>query len=313
MYFVGAEYELPTAMTRKEYTKATLRVLLHLEPYDLIVRGKDDHQVDMVLTTTQLSPVSSFPVVIYVPYFFISMWQTDGDKVSALQGRSLKKKGFLKTRGFLVYATSHCKASHRTDFYDFVAANYRQVEYGNMKCGNLSVPSLTSLRSDRRNEKSWMKSVINLYSKYKFAVVFENSIAPGYVTEKLLLARLAGTIPVYYGTAVVHEFINSNAFIDCTPHISESQTTSYARCLETIKRVDMSDALWLEMYSAPFLRGPIKSVSTFLGGVFSFFLRCKKLNESTFPSCGHCGTLAEAEVSYPKFSVVSGCPKSHYA
>ena len=308
MYFVGADYELPTAMMTKEYTKSTLRVMLHLEPYDLNVR-KDDHQVDMVLTTTQLSPVSSFPVVIYVPYFFISLWQTHGDKASALQGRSIKKS-FLKNRGFMVYATSHCKAGHRTDFYDFVAANYRPVEYGNMKCGKFSVPSLTSMRSDRRKEKSWMNSVISHYSKYKFAVVFENAIVPGYVTEKLLLARLAGTIPVYYGTAVVHEFINSDAFIDCTPGINESQTMSYARCLEKIKRLDMSEVLWLETYSAPFLRGPIESVATFLSDIFLFFLRCKKFNESTFPSCGQCSALAEEEVSYPKFSLVSGCPKS---
>ena len=59
MFFVGADYELPTAVTSKEYMKSTLRVLLHLEPYDLYVRGNENHHIDVVLTTTQLSPVST--------------------------------------------------------------------------------------------------------------------------------------------------------------------------------------------------------------------------------------------------------------
>ena len=76
-----------------------------------------------------------------------------------------------------------------------------------------------------------MKSVINLYSKYKFAVVFENSIAPGYVTEKLLLARLAGTIDMELRSCMSS---STQMHLLIVPHISESQTTSYARCLETL-------------------------------------------------------------------------------
>ena len=42
------------------------------------------------------------------------------------------------------------------------------------------------------------KNKLNTISDYKFSLCFENSIYPGYFTEKLLHAKVAGTIPLYY-------------------------------------------------------------------------------------------------------------------
>jgi len=39
----------------------------------------------------------------------------------------------------------------------------------------------------------------DLLSQYKFNLCFENSLAEGYVTEKLFQALIAGTIPIYWG------------------------------------------------------------------------------------------------------------------
>lgn len=51
------------------------------------------------------------------------------------------------------------------------------------------------------------KSKLNVISEYKFSLCFENSIYPGYFTEKLLHAKVAGTIPLYYGdSAFVSDF-----------------------------------------------------------------------------------------------------------
>jgi len=40
---------------------------------------------------------------------------------------------------------------------------------------------------------------VKLLEKYKFNICFENSLTDGYVTEKLLQAKIAGCIPIYYG------------------------------------------------------------------------------------------------------------------
>jgi len=39
---------------------------------------------------------------------------------------------------------------------------------------------------------------MDIISDYKFNICFENSIHPGYYTEKLLHAKVAGCIPIYY-------------------------------------------------------------------------------------------------------------------
>ena len=46
-----------------------------------------------------------------------------------------------------------------------------------------------------------------------FTVAFENYIAPGYVTEKILEPMFAGSIPVYWGAAEAKSDFNPDAFI----------------------------------------------------------------------------------------------------
>ncbi|KAJ1639611.1 hypothetical protein T492DRAFT_856549 [Pavlovales sp. CCMP2436] len=48
---------------------------------------------------------------------------------------------------------------------------------------------------------------LELLSRFRFCLVAENSIAPWYVTEKLLHAFAAGCVPLYYGTKDVRAFL----------------------------------------------------------------------------------------------------------
>ncbi|NBU75048.1 MAG: hypothetical protein EBS30_07495, partial [Planctomycetes bacterium] len=40
----------------------------------------------------------------------------------------------------------------------------------------------------------------HFFAEHKFTLSFENSQAPGYLTEKLLHAKMAGCVPLYWGT-----------------------------------------------------------------------------------------------------------------
>ena len=51
-------------------------------------------------------------------------------------------------------------------------------------------------------------------SRYRFAICFENTIFPGYLTEKLFDCLLAGCIPVYWGDPMVTEQVAPACFID---------------------------------------------------------------------------------------------------
>ena len=46
--------------------------------------------------------------------------------------------------------------------------------------------------------KDGEKYKLDIISDYKFNICFENTIHPGYYTEKLLHAKIAGCIPIYY-------------------------------------------------------------------------------------------------------------------
>lgn len=60
-----------------------------------------------------------------------------------------------------------------------------------------------------------VKDKLDFESKHKFSIACENSSHPGYVTEKLLQAFAAKTIPIYYGDPTVAEDFNQKAFISC--------------------------------------------------------------------------------------------------
>jgi hypothetical protein len=47
---------------------------------------------------------------------------------------------------------------------------------------------------------------VELLSNYRWNICFENSITDGYITEKLLEAKIAGCIPLYYGPDISEDF-----------------------------------------------------------------------------------------------------------
>jgi hypothetical protein len=55
---------------------------------------------------------------------------------------------------------------------------------------------------------------VDLMRKYRYNICFENSIYPGYITEKLLEAKVAGCIPIYYGSDTVSTDFNPDCFIN---------------------------------------------------------------------------------------------------
>jgi hypothetical protein len=50
--------------------------------------------------------------------------------------------------------------------------------------------------------------------QYKFVFCLENSIFPGYVTEKIFDAMFAGSVPVYLGAPDVETYVPKDAFVD---------------------------------------------------------------------------------------------------
>lgn len=51
-------------------------------------------------------------------------------------------------------------------------------------------------------------------ANYKFALCFENTVYPGYLTEKIIDCFVAGVIPIYFGDPMVERIIPPEIFID---------------------------------------------------------------------------------------------------
>jgi hypothetical protein len=75
------------------------------------------------------------------------------------------------------------------------------------------------------------EELVERYSSYEFIIAMENKIYDGYVTEKILNAFSAGSVPIYWGDSkFAKTFFNNRSFIDvsdfknledCVEHVSK--------------------------------------------------------------------------------------------
>jgi len=66
--------------------------------------------------------------------------------------------------------------------------------------------------------------LLNVFNKYKFVFVSENSLGSGYITEKIFNCLFARCIPIYYGCNNIESFINKDCFINM---YLDTQTKNY--------------------------------------------------------------------------------------
>lgn len=140
-------------------------------------------------------------------------------------------------------------AATKTGFCAFVASNmdgdparrrivelleaYKRVDLGGHWRNNVGGPV--------RNKYAFQ-------ARYKFALAFENSSTPGYVTEKITDAMASDAIPIYWGDPEIARDFNPAAFINCMAY--DSLDTVVAR----IRQIDGDDAMYRQMLSAPWFR-----------------------------------------------------------
>jgi hypothetical protein len=85
---------------------------------------------------------------------------------------------------------------------------------------------------------SYSGDKVKLLERYKYNICFENTIADGYVTEKLLEAKTAGCIPIYYGDreSVARDF-NYKSFINFYDYKNAEELFDYILTLEKNKEM----------------------------------------------------------------------------
>jgi hypothetical protein len=103
-----------------------------------------------------------------------------------------------RRKKFCSIVVSNPNSKPRINFYNQLS-NYVHVDSGGKVFNNIGGPIVDKMAFLR---------------EFRFTIAFENSSHPGYTTEKLLEALLAGCIPIYWGDPLVHKEFNPKRFIN---------------------------------------------------------------------------------------------------
>lgn len=98
---------------------------------------------------------------------------------------------------------------------------------------------------------NWLDgSKVEFLKKCKFSLCFESTKHEGFITEKIVEAFYADTIPIYYGSSNIKEIFNPNAFIDISDY------PDYDSAIDRVLEIENNDALYLEMLRQPIFNDP---------------------------------------------------------
>jgi len=84
-----------------------------------------------------------------------------------------------------------------------------------------------------------------------FNIAFENGQYPGYVTEKILNAYYADTVPVYFGSESVARDFNVKSMINCHDFINISTNLEADKIFDRMVELTSNKNLYCEMLSQP--------------------------------------------------------------
>lgn len=150
----------------------------------------------------------------------------------ALKKHQLSDEEYLAKDKFCNTVVSNNLGGNVRDAYFEALCAYKKVDSGGRHKNNL--PGGKPVEDKLEFQK-----------KYRYSFAFENSQFPGYVTEKIVDAWAAGTVPLYWGAPDVAEYFNPEAFIDC------SRMQSPKELVKKIEELEENPELYLKMMKAP--------------------------------------------------------------
>jgi hypothetical protein len=156
----------------------------------------------------------------------------------------------------------------KTDFCSFVVSNPNCQERNNffkMLHKEKHVDSAGKLYKNIDVNLEGEAAKIEFLSTRKFNICFEPYSHPGYVTEKILHAFYAGTIPIYWGSETISSDFNPNAFIDV------NDFSSYEEAIKFIMYLDSNDELYNIMLNAPKFKNGIPPSYIMLDNFLNWF------------------------------------------
>jgi alpha(1,3/1,4) fucosyltransferase len=133
-----------------------------------------------------------------------------------------------------VYSNPHADPARDT-FFRLLSA-YKKVDSAGRHLNNTGF---------RTNDKAAFQR------QYKFSIAFENASTRGYVSEKIIQAYAAGTVPIYWGDPDIGLDFNPESFVNCLAY------PSLETAVERVVELDNDEEAYARTFEAPFFRGPM--------------------------------------------------------
>ena len=138
----------------------------------------------------------------------------------------------------------------------FCAYMYRyDLPHRTQICEALNKYKPVSILGKSKNQTTNIKPIggnpyddaVEIYKPFKFVICAENHALPGYITEKIINAMLAGAIPIYWGAPDVVKHFNPKSFI----RVQEEK--SLDDLVQKVKKIDTNPELYQQMLAEPWL------------------------------------------------------------
>lgn len=172
---------------RKLFDPKSLNIIISGESKDII--DKYDIYIGTRLNTIAYK-------TIYVPYLYSSLTE---------HNKSINSIDYICTRQhFCAYMYSY-DAPHRIKYFKLLN-DYKMVHGIGKSCNNISI-------TKNNDDGTYLDEAIKIYTNYKFVLALENLFQEGYFTEKIINPLIANSIPIYWGTPDVFNYINKKRVI----------------------------------------------------------------------------------------------------
>ncbi len=162
----------------------------------------------------------------------------DGSRSNSLTDPAAAAEELSAKTGFCNFIYSNPAAHPMRDAIFRKLCEYKKVDSLGRHLNNVTKPG-TGWSGSHKAEG------LALRRPYKFSIASENARFAGYVSEKILVALQAHTVPVYWGDPDIAETVNPECFINAADY------PDLDALLQRVREVDADDALWIRYVTAP--------------------------------------------------------------
>jgi GR25 family glycosyltransferase involved in LPS biosynthesis len=131
-------------------------------------------------------------------------------------------------KDFCAFVVSNPVCTMRNEAFHYVN-NYRRVDSGGGLYNNIGGQLALKYPGGGCGDVS----KYDFFSTHQFTLSFENSQSPGYITEKVLHAKMAGCVPLYWGSMKTDTDFVPNSFINLSAISSAESVVDVIKKLES--------------------------------------------------------------------------------